>query len=82
MIEAVEFLQMVSGLASLRPAAFLTPRPVGAWRRGASRTVMFSAQIGFFGCLQTGFSVRWIARPHSLETMTQPRPCSIPFMRC
>jgi hypothetical protein len=67
--ELVQILQALSGVLWLAPAVFLTPRILGAWRQGASRTVMLSAPIGFVAWLMFGFSVRWFVWPHAIATM-------------
>lgn len=69
MVILIQALQALSGGFWLVLALYLSPRIVGSWRAGASRTVMLSAPIGFVAWLQVGFIVRWMAWPHALARM-------------
>ena len=66
----VATLQLLSGLAWLVPAIYLTPRIVRSWQRGASRATALAAPIGFLCWLMVGFSIRWLIWPHAIDDMT------------
>lgn len=69
MTDLVPLLQLLSGLAWLVPALYLSPRIARAWRTPAHRADILAAPIGFMAWLQVGFSLRWLAWGHAIDKM-------------
>lgn len=69
---AVQTLQVISGACWLIVALYLTPRIARSWHKDARRATMLAAPIGFLAWMQVGFTVRWLAWPHSVAVMSAP----------